>query len=74
MDYRNQAPLFRRICQARILEWVVMPFSRGSSLLRDLTSVSYLSCIDRWVLYHQYPLGSLYIGYPIYPIVLLSQF
>ena len=41
MDYSNQAPLSRRICQARTLEWVVMPFSRGSSLLRDQTGVSY---------------------------------
>ena len=28
------------ILQARILEWVVIPFSRGSSLPRDQTSVS----------------------------------
>ena len=28
------------ILQARILEWVAMPFSRGSSQLRDLTQVS----------------------------------
>ena len=28
------------ILQARILEWVAIPFSRGSSQLRDLTQVS----------------------------------
>ena len=28
------------ILQARILEWVAMPFSRGSSQLRDRTQVS----------------------------------
>ena len=28
------------ILQARILEWVAMPFSRGSSSLRDQTQVS----------------------------------
>ena len=28
------------ILQARILEWVVMPFSRGSSQSRDQTQVS----------------------------------
>ena len=28
------------ILQARILEWVAMPSSRGSSLLRDQTQVS----------------------------------
>ena len=30
-----QAPLSMGILQARILEWVAMPFSRGSSQLRD---------------------------------------
>ena len=40
------------LLQARILEWVTMPFSRGSSQPRDWTHVSYISCIGRWVLYH----------------------
>ena len=30
----------QRILQARILEWVVIPFSRGSSQPRDLTELS----------------------------------
>ena len=38
--------------QARILEGVVMPSSRGSSLPRDPTHVSYVSCIGRRILYH----------------------
>ena len=38
--------------QARILEWVAMPSSRGSSQPRDQTQVSYVPCIGRWVLYH----------------------
>ena len=33
------------ILQARILEWVAMSSSRGSSQLRDQTRVSYVSCI-----------------------------
>ena len=33
----------------RILEWVVICFSRGWSQLRDQT---YISCIGRWLLYH----------------------
>ena len=37
------------ISKARILEWVAMPFSRGSSQFRDQTHVS---CIGRWILYH----------------------
>ena len=36
------------ILQARILEEVAMPFSRGSSQPRDRTQVS---CIGRWFLY-----------------------
>ena len=37
------------ISQARILEWVAMPSSRGSSQPRDQTHVS---CIGRQILYH----------------------
>ena len=37
------------ILQARTLEWVSIPFSRGSSWPRDQTGVS---CIGRWILYH----------------------
>ena len=33
------------ILQVRILEWVVMPFSRGSSRSRDRTQVSCIVCI-----------------------------
>ena len=32
------------VLQARILEWVVMPSSRGSSQPRDRTCVAYISC------------------------------
>ena len=52
------------ILQARILEWVAMPSSRGSSHPRDWTHISYVSCIGRWVLYHQCHLGSSW-GSPI---------
>ena len=37
------------ILQARILEWVAIPFSRGSSRMRDPTCGS---CFGRWLLYH----------------------
>ena len=37
------------IFQARILEWVAISSSRGSSQPRDWTHVS---CIGRWILYH----------------------
>ena len=35
-----QVPLFMGILQVRILEWIAMPFSRGSSQPRDQTQVS----------------------------------
>ena len=38
----HQAPLSMRILQARILEWVVKPFSRGSSQPWDQTQVSFI--------------------------------
>ena len=34
--------------QARTLEWVAMPSSRGSSRPRDWTHVSCSSCVSRW--------------------------
>ena len=41
-----------RILQARILEWVAISFSRGSSWLRDRTQVSYIAgslhCLSHW--------------------------
>ena len=46
------------ILQARILDWVAMPSSRGSSQPRNQTYVSYVSWIGRWVLYLQCHLGS----------------
>ena len=39
----HQAPLFMGILQAGILEWVAMPFSRGSSQPRDRTWVSHIA-------------------------------
>ena len=49
------SPLGSSICgisQARILEWVAIPFSKGSSQPRDQTCVFCTSCIGRKVLYH----------------------
>ena len=36
------------ISQARILEWVAVPSSRGSSRPRDPSRISYVSCIGSW--------------------------
>ena len=40
------------IFQARILEWVAISFSRGSSQPRAQTQVSCVSCIGRRILYY----------------------
>ena len=40
------------IFQARALKWVAISFSRGSSIPRDQTCVSCISCIGRETLYH----------------------
>ena len=40
------------ISQSRMLEWVAISYSRGSSWRRDRTSISGVSCIGRWILYH----------------------
>ena len=42
----------RGIFQTRILEWVAIPSSRGSSWPRDWTWVSCISCIGRQTNYH----------------------
>ena len=46
----------------RILVWAVMPSSRESFRTRDWIHISYVSCIGRWVLYHQHHLGSPLLG------------
>ena len=43
---------FNEIFQARILEWVAISFSKGSSHPRDGAFVSGVSCTGRQVLYH----------------------
>ena len=54
-DHRHRSPpgsSVHRILQARALECVAKPSSRGSSGPRDRTCVSYVSCTGRPVLYH----------------------
>ena len=40
------------ISQARILEWVAISSSNGSSQPRNQTHVSGVLCIGRWILFH----------------------
>ena len=50
-DYSPPGSSIHGIFQARILEWVVVFFSRESSQPRGQTQVSYVSCIGRRILY-----------------------
>ena len=49
MDYSPPGSSVHGILQARILEWVAISSSRGSSQPRDQTCIS---CIGRQILYH----------------------
>ena len=51
MDCSPPGSSVHGISQARILEWVAISSSRGSSWPRDRTHVSCVSCIGRWILY-----------------------
>ena len=48
MDCSLPGSFVHGVFQARILQWVAISFSRGSSELSDPTCIS---CIDRWILY-----------------------
>ena len=50
MDCRLPGSSVHGISQARILEWVAIPFSRASSRPRERTRIF---CIGRWILYCQ---------------------
>jgi len=52
MDCSLPGSAVQGVLQKRLLEWLAMPSSRGSSRPRDWTWVSYISCIVRQVLYH----------------------
>ena len=52
MDCSPPSSSVHGIFQARILEWVAISYSRGSSWLRDRTRVSCISCFGRQILYH----------------------
>ena len=52
LDHNPAGSSVHGILQARILEWVNMPSSRESSWSRDWACVSYVSCIDKQILYH----------------------
>ena len=52
MDSSTPDSFVLGIFQARILEWVAISVSRGSSWPKDQTRVSRVSCLGRQILYH----------------------
>ena len=52
MDCSPPGSSVHGVSQARILEWVAIFYSRGSSQPRDPSHVSCISCIGRWDLHH----------------------
>ena len=51
MDCRQPGSSVHGISQAKILVWISISFSRGSSQPWEGTHVSYISCIGMWILY-----------------------
>ena len=51
-DYSPPGSSVHGVSQARILEWVAISYSRGSSQPRDQTHISCVSCTERRFLYH----------------------
>ena len=51
MDHSPPGSSLLGILQARILEWVATPSSRGFSRPWDWIQFSYVSCIGRWLLW-----------------------
>ena len=69
----RQASLSMGILQARILELVAMPSSRGFSQPRDWTCVTYVSHIGRPVFYHEYHLGSLTVSWSLLKLMSIES-
>ena len=63
MDYSLPGYSVLGILQARILEWIAISVSRGSSCPRNRTHVS---CIGMWILYHWTTKVVPFDSYPTY--------
>ena len=57
VDYSPPGSSVHGIFQARILEWVAISYSRGSSQSRDQTHISCISCIGRRIFFTTVPPG-----------------
>ena len=73
-----QAPQVHGIIPARILEWVAISSSRGSSWPRDQIHVSWVSCIGKQILNHWATWGAMlllkvcwwFLSSPVLPTIL----
>ena len=68
MDCSPPGSSVHEILQARILVWVAISFSRGSSQPRDCTHISCISGIGRQILYPQCHVGSPFL----FPLCVLN--
>ena len=59
--YRPPGSSVHGISQARILQWVAIPFARGSAWHRDRTCVSCISCTGRQILYQWATWEAIYV-------------
>ena len=74
MDCSPPGPSVRGILQARILGWVAISSSRGSSWPRDGPLISFISCTDMCVLCHECPLESPLISCALVAVLSFSCF
>ena len=64
----------QEILQARVLDWVAISSSRGSSQPRDQTWVSCMSCVGKWIHYHRATWEALFPSDPSFlPCALLPH-
>ena len=63
LDYSFSGCSVHGILQARILEWIAISSCMGSSLPRDWTCDSCISCIGRQILYHWATWKTLFFTY-----------
>ena len=72
LDYSSWGFSVHGIFQERILEWVVIYSSRGSSWPKNRTHISCVSCLGRQVLYQLCHLGSWWLPGHTWMIIILQ--
>ena len=65
LDCRLPGCSVQGILHTKILEWVFMPSSRGSSRVKDWTCILHVSCVGEWVFTTSATWEAQEMGYPI---------